>query len=61
MLRSIGAGSGAGILGGNEEGGRGADLSFLKIWLGLEMRQFLNNSIESVENLVKYDLLSPNI
>lgn len=60
MLRSIGAGSGAGILGGNEAG-RGADLSFLKVWLGLEMRQFLNNSIESVENLVKYDLLSPNI
>ncbi|KAH0615113.1 uncharacterized protein H6S33_000749 [Morchella sextelata] len=61
MLRSIGAGGGAGILGCNEEGSRGADLSFLKVWLGLEMRQFLNNSIESVENLVKYDLLSPNI
>lgn len=60
MLRSIGAGSGAHMLGG-KDGGRGAGLSFLKVWLGLEMRQFLTSSMEDVENLVKYDLLSPNV
>lgn len=49
------------MLGSKEKEGRDAGLSFLKVWLGLEMRQFLTSSIEDVENLVKYDLLSPNV
>lgn len=57
MLRAIGAGSGAGMLARND----GEAVSFLKVWLGLEMRQFLTSSMEDVENLVKYDLLSPNV
>lgn len=37
------------------------DLSFLKIWVGLEARRFFQSSAESVERCVQYDLLSPNI
>lgn len=33
----------------------------LRVWVGLEARTLLQASIESVENCVKYDLLSPNI
>jgi len=57
MLRSIGAGSRAQILG---KGGK-SDFGLLKIWIALEARQFINSSVEDVENLVKYDLLSPNV
>ncbi|RPA96430.1 ABC1-domain-containing protein [Choiromyces venosus 120613-1] len=57
MLRSIGAGSGAQMLG---KGGKG-DFGLLKVWIALEARQFINSSVEDVENLVKYDLLSPNV
>jgi len=40
---------------------KSGDFSMLKIWAGLEARSFLQASIESVENCVKYDLLSPNV
>lgn len=33
----------------------------IKIWVGLEGRQFLQASAGQVETCVKYDLLSPNI
>lgn len=33
----------------------------LRVWVGLEARGMLQASIESVENCVKFDLLSPNI
>lgn len=33
----------------------------LRVWVGLEARGLLRASIESVENCVKYDLLSPNV
>ncbi|KAG0136984.1 ABC1 family-domain-containing protein [Tuber indicum] len=57
MLRSIGAGSGAQMLGKRGK----SDLGLLKVWIALEARQFINSSVEDVENLVKYDLLSPNL
>jgi len=53
ILRQLGAQSGSSML-------RGGDFSMLKVWAGLEARSFLQASIESVENCVKYDLLSPN-
>ncbi|CAG8220491.1 unnamed protein product [Penicillium salamii] len=37
------------------------DYSMLWVWVGLEARGLLQASIESVENCVKYDQLSPNI
>ncbi|KIW08189.1 uncharacterized protein PV09_01120 [Verruconis gallopava] len=40
---------------------KSGDFSMLKIWAGLEARSFLQASVESVENCVKYDLLSPNV
>ncbi|KAJ5895455.1 hypothetical protein N7495_007146 [Penicillium taxi] len=40
---------------------RSGDTSMLRVWVGLEARGLLQASIESVENCVKYDLLSPNI
>jgi aarF domain-containing kinase len=40
---------------------RQGDTSMLKIWVGLETRNFLQGSIEDVERCVKYDLLSPNV
>lgn len=33
----------------------------LRVWVGLEARGLLQASIESVEQYVKYDQLSPNI
>lgn len=33
----------------------------LKLWLALETREFINTSVEEVEDCVKYDLISPNI
>ena len=56
MLRQVGAG--AAMQGGGGEGGL---LSLLKVWIGLEMRQFMNSSVKQMETLVKYDMLSPNI
>ncbi|KAJ5090439.1 hypothetical protein N7532_009123 [Penicillium argentinense] len=40
---------------------RSGDTSILRVWVGLEARGLLQASIESVEQCVKYDLLSPNI
>lgn len=57
MLRSLGAGGGAQMLGKRGEG----DFGLLKVWIALEAREFINSSVEDVENLVKYDLLSPNV
>ena len=37
------------------------DTSMLKLWFALEARQFLNASIDEIENMVRYDLLTPNI
>jgi len=37
------------------------DYSMLWVWVGLEARGLLQASIESVEQCVKYDQLSPNI
>ena len=33
----------------------------LKVWLALETRQFINSSVEEVEDCIKYDLISPNV
>lgn len=57
MLRAVGAG--ATMYG--EGAAEGTTWSLLKVWIALETRQFVNNSIGEVENCVKYDLLSPNI
>jgi aarF domain-containing kinase len=54
ILRELGAQSGSSMI-------RGGDFSMLKVWAGLEARSFLQASIESVEQCVKYDQLSPNI
>lgn len=35
-------------------------ISMAKIWLALEVRQFINASIQDIHTLVKYDGLSPN-
>lgn len=35
-------------------------LSMLKVWLVIEVRQFINASIQDVHEVVKYDRLSPN-
>lgn len=40
---------------------RSGDTSMLRVWVGLEARGLLQASIESVEQCVKYDMLSPNI
>ncbi|KAJ6015727.1 hypothetical protein N7540_010318 [Penicillium herquei] len=40
---------------------RSGDTSMLRVWVGLEARGLLQASIESVEQCVKYDQLSPNI
>ncbi|KAL4932267.1 ABC1 kinase family protein [Aspergillus undulatus] len=40
---------------------RSGDTSMLRVWVGLEARGLLRASIESVEQCVKYDQLSPNI
>ena len=58
ILRQLGAqGGGTSLLKSAREG----DFSMIKIWVGLEGRQFLQASAEQVEACVKYDLLSPNI
>jgi len=33
----------------------------LKVWLALETRQFINSSVEEVEECVEYDLIRPNV
>ncbi|XRM45947.1 hypothetical protein ABZX51_009013 [Aspergillus tubingensis] len=40
---------------------RSGDMSMLRVWVGLEARGLLQSSFETVEQCVKYDLLSPNI
>ncbi|XHF99029.1 hypothetical protein AWENTII_002549 [Aspergillus wentii] len=40
---------------------RSGDTSMLRVWVGLEARGLLQASIESVEQCVRYDMLSPNI
>ncbi|KAK0508716.1 hypothetical protein JMJ35_008992 [Cladonia borealis] len=58
ILRQLGAqGGGTSLLKSAREG----DFSMIKIWVGLEGRQFLQASVEQTETCVKYDLLSPNI
>ncbi|KKY18325.1 putative ubiquinone biosynthesis [Phaeomoniella chlamydospora] len=59
ILRKLGTSGGgaAGVLHAAKEG----DFSFLKIWVGLEARRWLQASAETVEACVKYDQLSPNI
>ncbi|EGW35438.1 uncharacterized protein SPAPADRAFT_64563 [Spathaspora passalidarum NRRL Y-27907] len=36
-------------------------LSMIKVWLALEVRQFINASIRDIHVLVKADMLSPNV
>ncbi|KAH1339721.1 hypothetical protein KXV68_005833 [Aspergillus fumigatus] len=55
ILRQLG--SGATLLSSVRSG----DTSMLRVWVGLEARGLLQASVESVEQCVKYDLLSPNI
>jgi len=54
ILRQLGAQGGTSML-------QRTDSSMLKVWVALEARQLLSASIEDVESMVKYDLLSPNI
>jgi aarF domain-containing kinase len=54
ILRQLGAQSGGSML-------KSGDVSMLKVWVGLEAREFLMASVEDVERRVKYDQLSPNI
>ncbi|KAK3181979.1 hypothetical protein K4F52_006718 [Lecanicillium sp. MT-2017a] len=54
ILRQLGAQSGASMA-------RGGDFSMIMVWAGLEMRRFMQASIEDVERCVKYDLLSPMV
>ncbi|KAI5782712.1 hypothetical protein EDC01DRAFT_664600 [Geopyxis carbonaria] len=64
MLRAVGAGTGRTVLSGGgpqSAGETSGALSLLKVWVALETRQLVTSSIHDVENLVKYDLLSPNI
>ena len=58
ILRQLGSKGGAeGLVRGLKEG----DFSLLKVWVGLEARQWFQASAESVERCVKSDLLSPNV
>ncbi|KAF2735082.1 ABC1 family protein-like protein [Polyplosphaeria fusca] len=54
ILRRLGAKSGSSMI-------SGGDFSMLRVWAGLEARNFLQASSETVERCVKYDQLSPNI
>ncbi|EMG48384.1 ABC1 family protein, mitochondrial, putative [Candida maltosa Xu316] len=36
-------------------------LSMVKVWLALEVRQFINASIQDIHSLVKSDMFSPNV
>lgn len=57
ILRQMGSSDPQAVLKSFREG----DFSMLKIWVGLEARQFFQASAESVEICVKSDLLSPNV
>ena len=58
ILRQLGAqGGGTSLLKSVREG----DTSMLKVWVGLEIRKYLQASAEQVDACVKYDQLSPNI
>lgn len=72
MLRAVGAEVGTNMLMHHQKSSSSSSvssipqnnngtLSLLKVWVALEARQFLASSMEDFENLVKYDLLSPNI
>ncbi|KAL9096591.1 MAG: hypothetical protein Q9165_001078 [Trypethelium subeluteriae] len=54
ILRQLGTSGGKSML-------QSSDFSMLKVWAGLEARSFLVAGVESVENCVRYDELSPNI
>ncbi|KHJ35357.1 putative abc1 family protein [Erysiphe necator] len=54
ILRQLGTQSGSDML-------QKRNLSFFKVWAGLEARKFMQAHIEDVENCVKYDRLSPNL
>lgn len=58
ILRQLGAQSGGTSL---LKSAREGDFSMIRIWVGLEGRQFLQASADQVETCVKYDQLSPNI
>ena len=58
ILRQLGTqGGGSSVITTVREG----DISFLKVWVGLEARKFLQASADQVESCVKYDQLSPNV
>ncbi|KAL9105518.1 MAG: hypothetical protein Q9227_009315 [Pyrenula ochraceoflavens] len=58
ILRQLGSKGGTeGLIKGLREG----DFSLLKVWVGLEARQWFQASAESVEKCVHSDLLSPNV
>ncbi|KAL9133168.1 MAG: hypothetical protein Q9175_005652 [Cornicularia normoerica] len=58
ILRQLGVqGGGTSLFKSVREG----DTSMLKVWVGLEIRKYLQASAEQVESCVKYDQLSPNI
>ncbi|KAF2236734.1 putative ABC1 family protein [Viridothelium virens] len=54
ILRQLGTSGGKSML-------QSSDFSMLKVWAGLEARSFLVAGVESVEDCVKYDELSPNV
>ncbi|KAI9827846.1 MAG: hypothetical protein M1832_004335 [Thelocarpon impressellum] len=57
ILRQLGAQSSTSLIRSLREG----DTSMLKVWVGLEARQYFLASADDVERCVKYDLLSPNL
>lgn len=36
-------------------------LNMIKVWLTLEVRQFISASVQDIDALVKADMLSPNV
>ena len=40
---------------------RSGDMSILRVWVGIEARTMLQTSVDSVEQCVRYDQLSPNV
>ena len=58
ILRQLRAQGGSGTI---LKSAREGDFSMIRIWVGLEGRQFLQASAEQVETCVRFDQLSPNI
>ncbi|KAI0997688.1 ABC1 family protein [Podosphaera aphanis] len=54
ILRQMGTQSGKCLV-------RQGDFSMLRVWAGLEAREFLQTTIDEIERCVKYDRLSPNV